>query len=103
MSPLVAGHKTEVAEVCRRFHVARLEVFGSAARATDFDPERSDVDLIVSYDPDNYPSGLWVFFDLRDALARVLGRKVDLAMAGAVRNPYVRARMERDKEVLYAA
>ncbi len=103
MSPLIAAHKDEVAEVCRRFHVARLEVFGSAARATDFDPERSDVDLIVSYDPNNYPSGLWVFFDLRDALAAILGRKVDLAMAGAVRNRYVLARIERDKEVLYAA
>jgi predicted nucleotidyltransferase len=103
MSPLIAAHKDEVAEVCRRFHVARLEVFGSAARATDFDPERSDVDLIVSYDPDNYPSGIGDFFDLRTALTVVFGRSVDLTMATAVRNPYLRAEMERDREMLYAA
>ena len=103
MSPLIAAHKDEVAEVCRRFHVSRLEVFGSAARASDFDPERSDVDLIVSYDPNNYPSGIGDFLDLRTALMAVLGRVVDLTMATAIRNPYLRAEMERDKEILYAA
>jgi len=103
LSPLIAAHREEVADVSRRFHVVRLEVFGSAARATGFDSERSDVDLIVTYDPKNYTSGLWEYFDLRDALAAIFRRKVDLAMAGAVRNPYVRSRMEQDKQVLYAA
>jgi uncharacterized protein len=35
--------------LCRRFHVRRLDVFGSAARG-DFDPEHSDVDFIVEFD-----------------------------------------------------
>jgi predicted nucleotidyltransferase len=43
MQPIVANKLPEVAELCRRFHVRRLELFGSAATA-DFDPERSDID-----------------------------------------------------------
>ena len=51
MLPLIHARREEVAELCRRFHVRRLEVFGSAARG-DFDPERSDVDFLVEFDPD---------------------------------------------------
>lgn len=51
MLKLIEARRTEIADLCRRFHVRRLEVFGSAARGTDFDPARSDVDLLVTYDP----------------------------------------------------
>ena len=34
-----------LAGLCKHFHIKRLEVFGSAARAVDFDAERSDADL----------------------------------------------------------
>lgn len=36
--------------ICRRFGVRRLDVFGSASRGTDFDPEHSDVDFLVEFD-----------------------------------------------------
>ena len=35
----------------RRHGVARLEVFGSAARSGDFDPIRSDADFPVTFEP----------------------------------------------------
>jgi uncharacterized protein len=41
--------REELRALCRRFHVLRLDVFGSAARG-DFDPERSDVDFLVEFD-----------------------------------------------------
>ncbi len=47
MHPLIAGKKEENAAVCRRHRVERLEVFGSTARGTDFDPDKSDVDFLV--------------------------------------------------------
>lgn len=102
MLPLIESHRAGIAELCRRFHVRRLDVFGSAARVTDFDPARSDVDVLVSYDP-TAPSDLGEYFDLRDALAALLGRDVDLVMADAVRNPCVRAAIERGKEPIFAA
>jgi predicted nucleotidyltransferase len=47
----MALHREELRVLCRRFHVRRLDLFGSAARG-DFDPERSDVDLLVEFDQD---------------------------------------------------
>ncbi|MBI2857902.1 MAG: nucleotidyltransferase domain-containing protein [Chloroflexi bacterium] len=40
----------KLAELCRRYQVRRLEVFGSALRK-DFDRERSDIDLLVDFEP----------------------------------------------------
>lgn len=103
MIPLLDAHRAEIAALCRRFRVCRLDLFGSAARGSDFDPARSDVDLLVTYDPDLPRPGLAAHFELRDRLASLLGRPVDLVIAGAVRNPFVRADIERSKELLYAA
>ncbi|MSP02688.1 MAG: DNA polymerase III subunit beta [Acetobacteraceae bacterium] len=103
MLPEIEAHYAEIAELCRRFHVLRLELFGSAARGTDFNPGRSDVDLLVTYDPHEPAPGLADYFDLTDQLAALLGHPVDLVMSGAVRNPFVRADIERSKQSIYAA
>jgi predicted nucleotidyltransferase len=103
MIPALTGHRADIAALCRQFHVRRLEVFGSAARGDDFDASRSDIDLLVTYYPDAPGPSLAEYFDLRDQLAALLGREVDLVMAGAPRNPFVRADIERSKELLYAA
>jgi uncharacterized protein len=100
--PLIEARATEIAELCRRFHVSRLDVFGSAARVVDFDPVRSDIDILVSYATDASPN-MWDYFALRDALSDLLGRKVDLVMANSVENPFVRAGIERSRQVLYGA
>jgi uncharacterized protein len=67
MLQLIELRRRDIAELCRRFHVNRLEVFSSAARGSDFDPARSDVDLLVTYRPDHQP-GIAAHQDLRDAL-----------------------------------
>jgi len=82
--------------------VRRLEVVGSAAREVDFDPARSDVDLLVEFAPGRLPR-LSAFFTLREALAHAIGRPVDLLMLEAVRNPYLKANLETNRRVLYAA
>ncbi len=87
MLPFIEAQRSAIAELCRRFHVRRLDVFGSAARGTDFDPSRSDVDLLVSYDPDASPPTLTAYFDLQEELAALLGYPVDLVMSGAVQEP----------------
>ena len=48
MIPLVVNCTAELVEICRRHHVRRLEVFGSAA-VGDFDPENSDIDFLVNF------------------------------------------------------
>lgn len=67
----------------------------------DFDPTRSDADFLVEFT--DTPPSLADFFALRDALVATIGRPVDLAMDGAIRNPYVRAAMQSARETIYAA
>ncbi len=47
----ISSHREELEEVCRRFHVRRLDLFGSAA-SDDFDPAGSDLDFLVEFDPE---------------------------------------------------
>ena len=99
----VADRKDEIAALCRRHRVLRLELFGSAARGTDFDPETSDADFLVEFEPTGRPDRLDRLMGLEEDLAEALGRKVDLVETGAIRNPYLLASIERDREPVYAA
>ncbi len=86
-------------ELCRRYRVRELSVFGSAARG-DMRPS-SDIDLLVEFLPD-------AEVDLVDHaalmldLARLLGRKVDLVSKNGLK-PLIRASVLEEARLLYAA
>ncbi len=101
MHAAVESKREELAALCRQFGVKRLEVFGSAAR-NDFDESRSDIDLLVEFAERPDTRGLGPFFSLKDALERLFARPVDLVEASAVRNPYIRADIDRHRQLLYA-
>lgn len=88
--------------LCQRHGVQRLDLFGSAARGRDFDPAHSDIDLLVEYRPDATPTAL-DFATLRGELAELFGTPVDLTMASALRNPYLRATIDADRVPLFGA
>ena len=98
----LALDREHLAELCRRYHVAKLELFGSRAKGTAR-PDR-DVDLLVTFQPGHTP-GL-EFFGLADEFAAVVGHRVDLLTRATVesdRNPYFRQDVLGNLEVLYAA
>ncbi len=103
MLPLIDQFRAEIAELCRRYHVRRLELFGSATRA-DFDPATSDIDFVVEFDRD-HPDALsfTTYLDLKDSLAALLGRPVDLIESGALRNPYLKESIRREREPVFEA
>ncbi len=77
-----------------------MSLFGSAL-GDDFRPD-SDVDVLVSFDP----GADWSLLDLagmRDELAALVGRDVDLVEQEALKNPFRRAAILKSKRVLYAA
>lgn len=86
--------------LCRRFHVRRLDLFGSAADG-HFDPARSDLDFLVAFEemPDSAYANS--FFGLRNALAELFGYEVDLLTDAALANPYLRRRVERQRQLLF--
>ncbi len=96
----VAARRTEVADLCRRFGVRRLDLFGSAARG-DFDPARSDLDFLVAFEPEALPFS--TYFDFKDALETLFGRSVDLVEPGAIRNPYLKKSISESQELVFAA
>jgi uncharacterized protein len=95
-------HREELRTLCRRFHVRRLDLFGSAARG-DFDRVRSDFDFIVEFDRSAPQHPFDAYFGLKEGLEALFGRKVDLMEMSAVRNPYLKASIEQSRENVYAA
>ena len=103
MHAAIADKKEDLAELCRRYGVARLEVFGSAARGADFDPQSSDADFLVEFSSDGGVAPFDQFFDLAEALSMILGRPVDLVEPGAINNPCLRAAINRSRGLVYAS
>ena len=102
MQPIITENRDKIIELCRQHHVRRLSVFGSAAR-DDFDPERSDVDLLVDFEPLDEMAYAPNYFGLLRSFDSLFGRKVDLLTETSIKNPYLRRAIEGDKVALYAA
>ena len=100
LCPEISSKSAEVVELCRKFRVKRLEVFGSAATER-FDPGRSDVDLLVEFE--GAADLFHLFFDLLAELERLFGRPVDLVMPSAIENKYLMLSINRTRTLVYAA
>jgi uncharacterized protein len=103
MVPSIEQNQTALAELCRRFGVRKLELFGSAATG-DFNPSRSDLDFIVEFPPD-YDFGPWLsrLSQFEHSLSQLFGRRVDLITSSALRNPWFRREAEKARITLYHA
>ena len=90
-----------LSELARRYHIKRLALFGSAARG-ELTPS-SDIDLLVEFEQGMAPS-LGGMTAINNAFSSLFGgRKVDIATATVLKNPYRRREIEKDLELLYAA
>ena len=99
MTQHVSIDREAVSAFCRRHHIARLALFGSVLR-DDFRPE-SDIDVLVSLEPDA-PWSLWEWIDMKEELADLFGRDVDLMEKDGLRNPFRRHAILTSKQVIYA-
>ena len=103
MLDVIERNRDRIAELCRRYGVRRLDLFGSAARGDDFDPATSDVDLFYEFDDYDRSSLADDYFDLQDSLASLFGYPVELVSARNATNPYFLQVANRDRVTLYAA
>jgi predicted nucleotidyltransferase len=99
---ILADKQQVIAQACRRYGVSRMHVFGSALR-DDFQPEGSDIDLLVEFLPMDPHKLVDAYFGLLNELRSILDTEVDLTMSDAVKNRYIAADIERTKQVFYAA
>jgi len=100
--PEVQQRLEEVRRLARAHRVVRLDLFGSAA-SDRFDPRRSDLDLLVEFEPMPPIELADAYFELRSALSDLFGRAVDLVVAGSIENPYLLRSVEESRTLLYAA
>jgi predicted nucleotidyltransferase len=103
MHRIVAEKIPQLVELCKKYRVVRMYLFGSAAR-DDFDEKTSDVDFLIAFSDkltieeygDNYFELLWALDDL-------FGREVDLMTERQLKNPYLIMSIDEDKKKIYEA
>ncbi len=98
----VEEKRAAVVDLCRRFQVRRLELFGSAS-GERFDPASSDLDFLVEFRDPTARGYADVYFGLAESLKELFHRDVDLVILSAVKNPYFLESIERSRTLLYAA
>ena len=102
MQAEVHSHLEEIADLCIRHRVKRLDLFGSAANGA-FDPHRSDLDFAVEFESLSPIEHADHFFGLKEDLEKLFRRPVDLLELAPIRNPYLLKSIEETRLRVYAA
>jgi len=102
MNDLVDSRRSQITDLCSRLRVRRLDAFGSAVRG-GFDPQSSDLDFLVEFEPLAPADYADAYFSLKEGLEKLFGRQVDLINPRSIENPYFRDSVENCRELIYAA
>jgi len=100
MNPKIESDRDWLAGFCRRRRIQELSLFGSALRE-DFSPE-SDLDFLVSFEPES-EFDLFDLLDMKDELEARYGHAVDFIEKEALRNPWRKREILKNREVIYGA
>ena len=100
MIATVEQRADELKSLCRRYDVQRLDIFGSAASG-DYHPEESDLDFLVEFQPAALEAYADAYFGLLESLERLFGRRVDLVVGSAIKNPYFLQSVEETRTPVY--
>jgi predicted nucleotidyltransferase len=88
--------RAQIADFCRRNHIRKLSIFGSAL--TDrFRPD-SDIDVLVEFEPGKTPG--WDFFQIERDLSDLLGRKVEMGTPDSL-SKYIREKVISQAQIIY--
>ena len=102
MIPAITEHAEDLKRLCLRYHVKRLDLFGSAATG-GYRSEDSDLDFVVEFQPAAFGAYADTYFGLLEALERLFGRQVDLVVGSAIKNPYFLQSVEHTRSPITEA
>lgn len=100
MTELVEKQLAALSDLCRRYGVKRLYLFGSGA--SDQLQASSDLDFLVEM-ADRQPNAAYAgrYVDLAEQLEHLFSRRVDLLTEQAIRNPYLRREIQATRKLVY--
>ena len=98
MNPIEKNAK-EIFELCQLHKVKTLYAFGSIL--TGKFNKKSDVDLIVDFQPLDVLEYSDNYFDFKFSLEKVFKRQVDLLEEKAIKNPYFKDTLNKQKQLVY--
>jgi predicted nucleotidyltransferase len=97
---LIRARYNDFVDLCQSHKVDKIYAFGSSI--TDhFDPQTSDIDVVVKIDIDDPADRGEALLSLWDKLEALFQRKVDLLTEDSIRNPYLKASINRTKKLIY--
>ena len=102
MIPTIEERADELRRLCLIYGVRRLDVFGSASTGL-YNPDGSDLDFLVEFQPAALNAYADAYFGLLEALGRLFGRPVDLVVESAIQNPYFLQSVELTRIPIYEA
>ncbi len=91
----------EIRKFCQKWKIKELALFGSVTRE-DFDQNRSDIDVLITFLPDQHWA--WEIVTMKEELELIFNRPVDLLTRKAIencRNPYRKKEILESYEVIY--
>ena len=89
----------DIAKLCKSHRVSKLFVFGSVLKVSF--SEDSDIDLIVDFDHVSLEDYADNYFDLKEQLESIFNRPIDLLEEQAIRNPYFKNEIDKEKQLIY--
>lgn len=99
---ILAENKAAMDELCRKYGVLRLRLFGSALR-DDWDPDQSDFDFLAEFGDQVGMNAFDRYMGFVLDLEALLGRNVDVVDWNAAKNPFFKRHADRLAKELYAA
>ena len=92
-------NKEKLYELCMRYHVDRMYLFGSAL-TPNYD-QQSDIDFLVRFQPIELSLYFENYFNLKEQLKSLYGRDIDLLEEQALKNPILIQSINRTKQLVY--
>ncbi len=95
----IEKYKIEIVTICKKYHVKRLTVFGSALSEKFSDS--SDIDFLLELDNPN--NGINRYMNIKFDLEKLFLRPVDLVMPKAITNNRIKNYIFANIKEIYAA
>ncbi len=96
----ILNQKDKIIAICLKYKVSKLYVFGSVSKGT-FNPNKSDVDLIVELEPMDPVAKGEALLNLWNEMENLFARKVDLITMQKIKNPFLKEDIDISKKLIY--